>query len=294
MDFSFLDEQSNEGIKKYINFLDNNIDRINEIAFYLASKGNLEIIEYLISQKKIDINVKRGKQILFNACASGNIELVKCLLDHGANVNAKDKKGKTALFYACQCRNTELIKYLVGHGAEKKEALKISIEQDYYNLFKKILNGNKNLLEELRKEENNEWKQMLQNRLDNWLEERCKGKKNYDINLLLSCITNHKIFYNKIEKLIINNDFKNFKDLILELKTELKQIRIFISKKEQLQIQLRNWLNSTRVIEDIQLLKAVGAGIVYGNMKKIEIERIERKNSLYNHDNNPWEDTNPH
>jgi hypothetical protein len=44
MDFKFLDGQSNEEIKKYI---DDNIDKIKDIAFYLVKKGNLELIKHL-------------------------------------------------------------------------------------------------------------------------------------------------------------------------------------------------------------------------------------------------------
>ena len=221
MDLSFLDGQSNEGIKKYINYIEekneNYTEIINELAFYLAEKGNLELIKYLIEDKKVDINN-----------------------------NIKNEKGKRFLFNACVSLNIELVNYLIELGAEKKEALKISVEQDYYRLFKNILNKDKNLFEELKKEENNEWKQILKNRLNKWLEWNCKEKNISDIKLLLFCGANYEIFYKKIESLIDDNwikyDFYCFIENFENDTDIIKKISQYIKKRKNLQEILQNWL----------------------------------------------------
>ena len=95
MDFRFLDEQSNEGIKKHINFLDNNTDRITEIDFYLASKGNLEIIKYLIKCGEYISSYYIGSDwTLFEACKSDNLELVKYLVEEYLPEEKKIKRWK--------------------------------------------------------------------------------------------------------------------------------------------------------------------------------------------------------
>ena len=47
-----------------------------------------------------------------------NLELVKYLVEHGADINAKDKSGNTALMIASKDMNLEMVKYLVEHGAD--------------------------------------------------------------------------------------------------------------------------------------------------------------------------------
>jgi len=112
--FGFLDNRTNEEIKQYI---DNNIDIIEEIAFYLAD--NFEIIKYLIEEKNLDVNFKNeiaGETILFPACDTGNLDLVKYLVEEkNLDINSKNELEQTPLFGACCCEkgNLELVKYLV-------------------------------------------------------------------------------------------------------------------------------------------------------------------------------------
>jgi ankyrin repeat protein len=50
----------------------------------------------------------------------GNIEIAKVLLDHHANINARDRQGMTALHMAANENQIEIAKLLVSRGADKK------------------------------------------------------------------------------------------------------------------------------------------------------------------------------
>jgi len=135
MDFKFLDGKTNEEIKKYID----NSYNIDKIAFYLAKKGNLELIKYLLKDKNLNVNIyEEGETILFNACRSENIELVKYLVENGADTNAKSNKGRTILFPVCFRGNLELVKYLV---EEKEINVNDKDEDNYTVLFAACKNG---------------------------------------------------------------------------------------------------------------------------------------------------------
>jgi len=110
-DFLFL--KSNEEIKQYI---DNNTNIIEKTAFYLAKKGNLEVIKYLIEEKNLDVNIKDKSRetILFNACESGNLELVKYLVEEKKlNVNIENIAGQIALYKAYKSGNLKLREYML-------------------------------------------------------------------------------------------------------------------------------------------------------------------------------------
>ncbi|MBR3628633.1 MAG: ankyrin repeat domain-containing protein, partial [Elusimicrobia bacterium] len=143
MNFKFLDGKTNEEIKFYIN---ENIDNKKEISFYLAEKGNLELIKYLIKEKKLDVNSKsyfHNKTVLSSSCKSGNIDLVKYLIKHGADVNVKNKYGQTILFSACESGNLELVKYLV---EEKNLAVNVKNKYGQTILFSACESGNLEIL----------------------------------------------------------------------------------------------------------------------------------------------------
>jgi ankyrin repeat protein len=77
---------------------------------HLAAKGNfIEVIDYLVKEKKIDVNLQTAKRDYYpqnitplcSSTACGHLEASNKLLSLGANVNYQDNKGLTPLHHAC-------------------------------------------------------------------------------------------------------------------------------------------------------------------------------------------------
>ena len=52
------------------------------------------------------------------AAGVGDLEKLALLLEHGADINAKDQHGFTALRVAARARLLQVVKLLIGHGAD--------------------------------------------------------------------------------------------------------------------------------------------------------------------------------
>src|SRR5579863_9342849 len=62
---------------------------------------------------------QEGQTALMTAAKAGNADAVKALLDHGAEVNAKESwRGQTALMWAAAENHPALVQLLVEKGAE--------------------------------------------------------------------------------------------------------------------------------------------------------------------------------
>lgn len=59
------------------------------------------------------VHEKDGRTALISASARGDVEVVKVLINHGADVNAKDRSGYTALFHALEARYDEVADILI-------------------------------------------------------------------------------------------------------------------------------------------------------------------------------------
>jgi ankyrin repeat protein len=57
-------------------------------------------------------------EAMFVASQSGQLEKVRCLVDYGADLNAKDEDDETALILASKCGHLGIVKYLVETGAD--------------------------------------------------------------------------------------------------------------------------------------------------------------------------------
>ena len=86
---------------------------------YLATKQDLESIEYLLSKGcKADNIDNEGNTPLMNACTGKNLQIVKLL--NVQNINLVNKKGESALLLAVKKSSPEIVKYLIDNGANTK------------------------------------------------------------------------------------------------------------------------------------------------------------------------------
>jgi ankyrin repeat protein len=72
----------------------------NNLLMIAARNNQVNMIDFLITQKKIDVNTLKetnGNTALHIAAAKGDIEFVTALLKHGANAYISNEDGKTAL-----------------------------------------------------------------------------------------------------------------------------------------------------------------------------------------------------
>jgi ankyrin repeat protein len=92
-----------------------------------VGKGNIEIIEYLLSCGA-DINAVNGWKetplvFAISMCNNpnfrgGRLKVVEYLLKHGANASTPDPKGKFPLELAIELEDSNLLSYLLEHGAD--------------------------------------------------------------------------------------------------------------------------------------------------------------------------------
>ncbi|XP_070167177.1 protein fem-1 homolog A-like isoform X2 [Polyergus mexicanus] len=97
--------------------------------FIACKRGHVEIVEYLLRKCDADIE-QRGKYEvpddgsvhcvtpLWCAAVSGNLEVIKCLISHGADVNAVSDSGSTPVRSACFMTHMDIVLYLVENGAD--------------------------------------------------------------------------------------------------------------------------------------------------------------------------------
>lgn len=116
-------------------------------ALGLSCFFNQKAIAYFLLQKGADPNIVSNNDFkvapLHSAAAINQIEIINMLVQHGANVNAKQSSGVTALHSAAHHGATEIVKLLLQSGADKKaktkdekSALDFAKEGD----FKEIIN----------------------------------------------------------------------------------------------------------------------------------------------------------
>ncbi|XP_072766909.1 protein fem-1 homolog A-like isoform X2 [Anoplolepis gracilipes] len=97
--------------------------------FIACKRGHVEIVEYLIKKCDADIEQRGCYEVpddrsvhyvtpLWCAAVSGNLEVIKCLIAHGADVNAVSDSGSTPVRSACFMTHMDIVSYLVENGAD--------------------------------------------------------------------------------------------------------------------------------------------------------------------------------
>ncbi|XP_011300181.1 protein fem-1 homolog C [Fopius arisanus] len=97
--------------------------------FIACKRGHVEIVEYLITVCDADIEQRGLYEVpddrsvhcvtpLWCAAVAGKLPVIKCLISHGAEVNAVSDTGSTPVRSACFMTYLEIVEYLVEHGAD--------------------------------------------------------------------------------------------------------------------------------------------------------------------------------
>ena len=115
-DFRFLDEASKLGAL--------HVQVWSDDVFH-AIKGRSETVARLLVERGADVNspmdsdnMHSGTTPLMFAAGYKSLPIVKLLVEHDANVNARNKAGDTALSIAQKAEmNGDVITYLKEHGA---------------------------------------------------------------------------------------------------------------------------------------------------------------------------------
>lgn len=104
---------------------------------YLACiNGSAPMIERLL-KAGVDANERgpQGETPLMLAARNGNVDAIRVLLDHQAQVNAKEElRGTTALMWAAEQGHPEAIRLLIQHGADVAAATKPDTRNSRNNL----------------------------------------------------------------------------------------------------------------------------------------------------------------
>jgi ankyrin repeat protein len=95
------------------------MNTIDEEIIEAAEENNLPEVRRLLSVGA-DVNAKNnyyGETPLHRASCQGHVQVVKALLEHGAEIEAKDNDGWTPLHWACLKDHLPVVKSLLSDGA---------------------------------------------------------------------------------------------------------------------------------------------------------------------------------
>ena len=152
--------------KNVCNVINTKIERINiEHPLVIAVQNNsLEIMKKLIkNNSKIEQSYGEGNPLINLACSKGNIEIIKYLLLQGESINSQDSfDGYTPLLISINTDNFELFKFLLENGADPNikcffgDSIDLIIQQKKYKYINILLkNGiSKNRLIKKAKKQN--------------------------------------------------------------------------------------------------------------------------------------------
>uniref|UniRef100_A0A673N015 Poly [ADP-ribose] polymerase n=1 Tax=Sinocyclocheilus rhinocerous TaxID=307959 RepID=A0A673N015_9TELE len=109
-------QMGNEAVQQILNVRNSDVDyRLLEAA----KAGDLDTVKQLCSPQNVNCRDLEGRHStpLHFAAGYNRVAVVEYLLDHGADVHAKDKGGLVPLHNACSYGHYEVAELLVRHGA---------------------------------------------------------------------------------------------------------------------------------------------------------------------------------
>lgn len=174
--------------------------------------------------------------------------------------------------------NKNNIKFLLEYGATKKDAIELSINRGNFKSFRNLLDGDKNLLEELKKEKELEGK--IKAQFDSWLKDNIDSTNIYDIKLLLWLGASKQIIYKRLIEKISFERFKFFIENFREDGISLEETKKEEALNNSLQKQIDTWLeekNNEHSIKSICYNKndvnfLLNCGAIKENAIKLSIE----------------------
>ena len=123
-DSSADDKKAASATKALISFYNADVNTVDPYTgktplMNAASIGHTEVAKKLI-EHGADVNAKddTGATPLMLAAAFGHKETAELLLDKGADINAKNEIGATALLFAVTLEQTETAKFLIDKGTD--------------------------------------------------------------------------------------------------------------------------------------------------------------------------------
>ncbi|TNF69350.1 MAG: hypothetical protein EP298_04215 [Gammaproteobacteria bacterium] len=90
---------------------------MNEELIGFIRTGDLDEVKDLLSGQSINFNIN-GQTPLHLAVMFNQLEIINYLLDHDADINARDRYDNTALFYAVLNGHLSIVEQLLWRGAE--------------------------------------------------------------------------------------------------------------------------------------------------------------------------------
>ena len=111
-------------IKEGNNIAEANSNNFDAVTSAILVDAPLETIKYIQSKKGNDVNklTHDGRTYIFWAAYKGNVELMEYLLSNGARTDIKDDKGSTILNFAAGSgqQDTKVYDFCIAHGAKVK------------------------------------------------------------------------------------------------------------------------------------------------------------------------------
>ena len=140
------------------------LGRPSEHLLNYASKGDLEVVKYIIEKYRIDPNRPRtenGGTALYQAARNGYSDIVAYLLNKGADPNITNNSNVTPLIAAASNGHEEVVKLLVEKGADPNiidsygdSSHLAAAQRDHWEIVKLLIAKGANIHQQTKQKEN--------------------------------------------------------------------------------------------------------------------------------------------